>query len=151
MEPEGLDRYTVSNPEPIPITEPIPTATTTTTTNIQLNWKVSIYRDGKGNPVDTFLINNINLPPRIDKKTKKIKWQLPNYFNKKGNVNLGADDLRRVLEIYKERKVKRKKESFKFIKKGTFIDTNDNNTDEINNNNNDNNTIDCYIRLYLFH
>lgn len=68
-------------------------------------WKVDILRDDSL-VVDTFVLNNAVLPPRVNKKGK-VLWKLPETGDKL--PSFAAEDRRRILEIYKRRKKERKK------------------------------------------
>lgn len=66
-------------------------------------WEVDILRDDSL-VVDTFILNSVILPPRINKKGK-VLWKLP----ETGEPSFGSEDRRRILDIYKKRKKERKK------------------------------------------
>lgn len=68
-------------------------------------WEVDILRDDSL-VVDTFVLNNSVLPPRVNKKGK-VLWKLPETGDKL--PSFAAEDRRRILEIYKRRKKERKK------------------------------------------
>ncbi|GMI22612.1 hypothetical protein TrCOL_g1235 [Triparma columacea] len=81
-------------------------------------WAVKILRSSSSSPsgsqiVDMFMINSLNLPPRTrlqirnKKKPQKTIWSLP--LESETPVSLAAPDVKRVLEIYRERKKQRKK------------------------------------------
>jgi hypothetical protein len=44
-----------------------------------VGWEVDVFRENVDKPVDTFLLNNSNLPPRKGKKGK-IAWRLPEHY-----------------------------------------------------------------------
>eukprot|EP00985_Skeletonema_marinoi_P003519 scaffold1508_cov108-Skeletonema_marinoi.AAC.5 len=93
------DRHSVSNPRPFPGggsdgVKVIPT------------WEVDIIRDGSV-IVDTFVLNNEVLPPRKNKKGK-VLWSLPKDLNK--TPSFGVHENSRILDIFKDRKKKRKKQ-----------------------------------------
>lgn len=71
-------------------------------------WEIDVARDGT--VVDTFKLDNEVLPPRRNKKGK-IVWRLPDSVEKL--PSFGTEDRRRILEIFKERKKKRKQEKRK--------------------------------------
>jgi len=92
------DRHSVSNPRPVSGGEgdggKVPT------------WEVDIVRDGSV-IVDTFVLNNEVLPPRKNKKGK-VLWCLPKDLNK--TPSFGVHENSRILDIFKDRKKKRKKQ-----------------------------------------
>lgn len=71
-----------------------------------LSWEVDVFRKGVEGPVDTLRVNNENLPPRVNKKGKTV-WRLPK--DKIRLPSFGADEKRRLLELYKEHRKNRKK------------------------------------------
>ncbi|KAL7549656.1 hypothetical protein ACHAWF_012922 [Thalassiosira exigua] len=78
-------------------------------------WEVDILRDDTV-IVDTFLLDNDVLPPRTNKKGKVV-WRLPDAAKKLvsflSQPSFGTDDRRRILDIFKERKKKRKQDKKK--------------------------------------
>mmetsp|Transcript_15950 Transcript_15950/g.33697 ORF Transcript_15950/g.33697 Transcript_15950/m.33697 type:complete len:510 (-) Transcript_15950:105-1634(-) len=73
------------------------------------SWEVDILRDDTV-VVDTFLLNNDVLPPRTNKRGKVV-WRLPDKTDKL--PSFGTADCLRILDIFKERKKKRKQDKKK--------------------------------------
>jgi len=71
-----------------------------------LQWEVDVFRDTVEQPVETLLINSETLPPRTRKG--KVVWQLPSDANKL--PSFGAEDKRRIFDLFKQVKKQRKKE-----------------------------------------
>jgi hypothetical protein len=70
-----------------------------------LCWEVDILRDDSL-VVDTFVLNSVVLPPRVNKKGK-VLWKLPETGDKL--PSFGYEDRKRIIDIYKKRKKERKK------------------------------------------
>lgn len=89
------DRHAISEPRLLSSTQP--------------SWLVDITRDGVNEPVDTIEINETTLPPR--KKKGKVVWRLPSDAERL--PSFPADERRRIMELFKERKKQRKKKAMK--------------------------------------
>jgi hypothetical protein len=89
------DRHYLSEPRPCPGLE-LP------------SWEVDVMREGVDVPIMTVVIDKTNLPPRKG-KGKKVAWQLPD--NVDTLPKFGAQDKKRIMEIFKEKKkeIKRQK------------------------------------------
>ena len=87
------DRHTFSEPRPIAgLTLPA--------------WDVDVFRDGVPEPILTLRVDETTLPPRRSKK-KKIAWRLPETVDQV--PRFGADEKRRLLDIFKSLKKERRK------------------------------------------
>lgn len=87
------DRHTFSEPRPI--------------AGLALpSWDVDVYRDGVPEPILTLRVDETLLPARKSKK-KKVVWQLPETVDQV--PRFGADEKRRLLDIFKSLKKERRK------------------------------------------
>lgn len=68
-------------------------------------WEVDIFREGVDDPIMTLTVDRDILPPR--KSKKKTVWKLPD--NVEITPKFGAQDKKRILDIYKEKKKETKK------------------------------------------
>lgn len=81
-----------------------------------LQWEVDVFRDTVDQPVETLLINSETMPPRTRKG--RVVWQLPSDESKL--PSFGAEDKRRIFDLFKQVKKQRKKEKAAAAKQQSF-------------------------------
>ncbi|CAB9517778.1 expressed unknown protein [Seminavis robusta] len=89
------DRHAFSEPRAI-VGLPLPT------------WDVDVFRDGVPEPILTLRVDETTLPPRRSKK-KKIVWKLPDSLDQ--IPRFGADEKRRLLDLFKNLKKEKRRKS----------------------------------------
>jgi len=102
-----------------------------------LKWDLDIYRKGVNDPVETILLSDETLPPRLNKRGK-IVWRLPTDPGKL--PSFGTDEKRRIMDLFKDRKKNRRKAKTSSCHLDNADDRNDQHPKSKSNSSDDGNT-----------